>query len=283
MSYLTTKNQYLITKKGQLKIAYREMSQGKSEIPLVLLGHLAGTLDNWDPKLIDLLAQKQHLILFDLPGVGASQGTVAASISAMADAAIDIISSLGWHKVNLLGLSMGGMIAQEIVKKNSFLVQKLILAGTAPKSGLGLTKVTKITFRHMLKASFTKEDPKRYIFYNHDTQGRQHAHEVLARMNARTEAFLDAPMKVQGFLRQLKAIKVWAKEKENILATIKQETLIINGDNDLEVATQNSYVMHQQISNSRLIIYPNAGHGALFQYAKQCSQDILSFLEGDLS
>lgn len=283
MGYLNTKNQFLITAKSQLKIAYRQIGEDNSTTPLVLLGHLAGTLDNWDPKLIDLLAQKQHLILFDLPGVGASEGKVASSIAAMADAAIDIISSLGWHKVNLLGLSMGGMIAQEIVKKDSFLVQKLILAGSAPKSGSDLTKVTKITFGHMLKASFTKEDPKRYIFYNHDAQGRKQAHEVLARMNARTAAFSDAPMKVNGFLRQLKAIKSWAKEKENILATIKQDTLIVNGDNDLEVATVNSYVMHQKISNSKLIIYPNAGHGAIFQYAEQFSQAVLQFLdeEGD--
>ena len=129
MSYLTTKNQY-ITVDGN-KIAYRELSKGKSKLPLLMLVHLAATLDNWDPKLLDLIAEKHHVIVVDLPGVGASQGKVAPTIPGMAEQTIDFVKALGYDKINLLGLSMGGMIAQEIIRINPTLVSRLILAGTS--------------------------------------------------------------------------------------------------------------------------------------------------------
>ena len=133
MSYLTTKNQY-ITVDGN-KIAYRELSKGKSKLPLLMLVHLAATLDNWDPKLLDLIAEKHYVIVVDLPGVGASQGKVAPTIPGMAEQTIDFVKALGYDKINLLGLSMGGMIAQEIIRIKPDLVNRLILAGTGPRGG----------------------------------------------------------------------------------------------------------------------------------------------------
>lgn len=114
MSYITTQNQYIQVDGKQ--IAYRELSKGKSALPLVMLVHLAATLDQWDPKLLDLIAQEHHVIVMDLPGAGASQGKVADTIPGMAQQAMDIIQALGYERINLLGLSMGGMIAQEIVR-----------------------------------------------------------------------------------------------------------------------------------------------------------------------
>ena len=105
MSYLTTKNQYITVEGNQ--IAYRELSKGKSKLPLLMLVHLAATLDNWDPKLLDLIAEKHHVIVVDLPGVGASQGKVAPTIPGMAEQTIAFIQALGYDKINLLGLSMG--------------------------------------------------------------------------------------------------------------------------------------------------------------------------------
>lgn len=105
MSYLTTKNQYITVQGNQ--IAYRELSKGKSKLPLLMLVHLAATLDNWDPKLLDLIAEKHHVIVVDLPGVGASQGKVASTIPGMAEQTIAFTEALGYDKINLLGLSMG--------------------------------------------------------------------------------------------------------------------------------------------------------------------------------
>ncbi|HEL2253944.1 TPA: alpha/beta hydrolase [Streptococcus suis] len=238
MSYITTKNQYITVSNN--KIVYRELSKGKSDLPLVMLVHLAAILDNWDPKLLDLLAEKHHVIVLDLPGVGASQGKVAPTIPGMAEQAVAIIKALGHEKINLLGLSMGGFIAQEIVRLDSQLVNRLILAGTGPRGGFEVDKVTGKTFRYMLKAGLERVDPKRYIFYNHDEAGRLEAEKVLGRMGQRSAA---------------------------------------HADKDMQVPTENSYTMHEKIKNSQLIIYPNAGHGSIFQNAEDFSKALLAFLE----
>ena len=276
MSYITTANQYITV--GDNQIAYRELSKGKSEMPLVMLVHLAAVLDNWDPILLDLIAQEHHVIVMDLPGVGASQGKVADTIPGMAAQTIEIIKALGYNKVNLLGLSMGGMIAQEVVRIDSTLVNRLILAGTGPRGGVEMDKVTGKTFRFMFKGALHRVDPKRYIFYNHDEQGGVEARKVLDRMGMRKKEDSDKEMNVPGFLTQLKAIKRWGKDAQDSLEFITQPTLIVNGDNDLQVPTANSYEMHEKIAGSKLIIYPNAGHGSIFQYAEEFSKELLAFL-----
>lgn len=277
MSYLTTKNQYITVDGNQ--ITYRELSKGKSQLPLVMLVHLGATLDNWDPKLLDLIAEKHHVIVVDLPGVGASQGKVAPTIPAMAEQAIAFIQALGYDKINLLGLSMGGMIAQEIIRSKPTLVNRLILAGTGPRGGKEIDKVTGKTFTFMFKGLLDRIDPKRYIFYNHDEQGKIEALKVLGRMGMRTKEFADKEMNVSGFLTQLKAIKRWGKNSQDDLKFITQPTLIVNGDKDMQVPTENSYDMHEKIKDSKLIIYPNAGHGSIFQYAEEFSTELISFLE----
>ena len=276
MSYITTANQYITV--GGNQIAYRELSKGKSEIPLVMLVHLAAVLDNWDPKILDLIAQEHHVIVMDLPGVGASQGKVADTIPGMAAQTIEIIKALGYDKINLLGLSMGGMIAQEIVRLEGNLVNRLILAGTGPRGGVEMDKVTGKTFRFMFKGALHRVDPKRYIFYNHDEQGGVEARKVLDRMGMRKKEDSDKEMNVPGFLTQLKAIKRWGKDAQDALEFITQPTLIVNGDNDLQVPTANSSEMHEKIAGSKLIIYPNAGHGSIFQYAEEFSKELLAFL-----
>lgn len=273
MSYITTKNQFVTV--GGNQIAYRELSKGKSEYPLVMLVHLAAVLDNWDPKLLDLIAEEHHVIVMDLPGVGASQGKVADTIPGMASQTIEIIKALGHDKINLLGLSMGGMIAQEVVCIDSSLVNRLILAGTGPRGGVEMDKVTGKTFRFMFKGALHRVDPKRYIFYN---QGGIEAAKVLGRMGMRKKEDADKEMNIPGFLTQLKAIKRWGKDAQDSLAFITQPTLIVNGDNDLQVPTANSYEMHKKIAGSKLIIYPKAGHGSIFQYAEEFSKELLAFL-----
>jgi len=277
MSYLKTGNSF-ITVNGN-RIAYRELSKGKSKIPLVMLVHLAANMDNWDPKLIDILAEKQHIILVDLPGIGDSQGKVAASIPGMAEQGIFIIKEFGYSKINLLGLSMGGMTAQEIVKLDNQLVNKLILVGTGPRGGKGIKNIIGITFKYIFKAVLEKTDPKRFIFYNHDKEGKMEAEKVLRRLAERNGKYLDKATTIPSFLRQLRAIRKWGKEKADNLSFINQPTLIINGDNDLMVATENSYDMHDRIANNKLVIYPNSSHGSLFQFPEKFSDEVQNFLK----
>lgn len=276
MSYITTKNQYVLVDGNN--IAYRELSKGKSVLPLVMLVHLAATLDNWDPKLLDNIAKEHHIIVMDLPGVGASQDKVSNTIPGMARQAVSIIKALGYNRVNLLGLSMGGMIAQEIIRLNASFVNRLVLAGTGPRGGKEMEKVTGKTFKYMLKVGIERIDPKRYIFYNHDEKGKHVADEVLGRMDAREEKYKDKAMNAPGFLVQLKAIKRWGKEEADDLSFITQPTFIVNGDKDMQVPTENSYDMHEKIKDSKLRIYPNAGHGSIFQYADEFAKELLEFL-----
>lgn len=276
MGYLTTKNRYLTVGKNQ--IAYRMLGKQTAGLPLVMLTHLAATLDEWDPKLLDLLAKDRQVVVLDLPGVGASQGKVGATISQMASQALAIIQALGFSKINLLGLSMGGMIAQELVKLKPSLVNRLVLAGTAPRGGKEVELVTRKTFLHMAKGLVNRVDPKRYIFYNHDQKGGQAALEVLKRMKARPAVAKDKPIKISSFLSQLKAIKRFGVAPAEDLNFITQKTLIVNGDNDLEVLTANSYELQAKIKNSRLLTYPNAGHGSIFQFADEFAKELEDFL-----
>ena len=277
MPYLLTKNQYILVN-GQ-NIAYREMGKGKSELPLVMLTHLAATLDQWDPKLIDLLSETQHVILLELPGVGASQGKVAPTLPKMARETISILNAMGYQKINLLGLSMGGMIAQEIVRLDNDLVNRLILVGTAPRGGVGVDHVTRTTFCHVFRAVLHRADLKRFIFYTPDRQGKIEAEKVFGRMNSRLKENADKPMAVLSFLRQLRAIKRWSDKPADDLRFITQPTLIVNGDQDRMVPMENSYFMHQKIAGSKLVIYSNAGHGSLFQYAGAFAGEVGSFLK----
>lgn len=276
MSYLRIKNE-VITVNGK-KIAYRELSKGQSKFPLVMLVHLAANMDNWDPKLIDLLAKYQHLILIDLPGVGASEGRVERSLEETAVSVVDIVHALGYAKINLLGLSMGGMIAQEVVRIAPELVNRLILVGTGPRGGKGIDSVTSVTFAHMFHSLIKHKDMKRNIFYRDDAQGEQEAAKVLNRLNCREREWANQPMKISSFLKQLKAIKKWGSAKIDNLTFIQQPTLIVNGDQDDMVPTENSYQMHEKIKGSQLVIYPHAGHGSLFQYADEFAREVQLFL-----
>ena len=228
MSYLKTKNKYIEVNGNS--IAYRELSKGKSEIPLVMLVHLAANMDNWDPLLVDYLSEHQHLILLDLLGVGASEGKVEKTLEDTAKNVISIIEELGYSKINLLGLSMGGMIAQEVIRHTPELIGKLILVGTGPRAGIGIDKVTSATFLHMLHAIIKRKDVKRYIFYTNDKIGDIESEKVFTRLKSRTKEFTDKPVRINAFLRQLKAIKKWGTAEKDDLKFIKQPTLIVNGE-----------------------------------------------------
>lgn len=140
--------------------AYRELGQHNGGTPVVLLVHLAAVLDNWDPRVVDGLAAKHHVIAFDNRGIGASTGTPANTIEQMADDAVTFIKAKGFKQVDLFGFSMGGMIAPEIVLKEPDLVRKLILAGTGPAGGPGISTVAGVANYDLLRATLTRQDPK---------------------------------------------------------------------------------------------------------------------------
>jgi pimeloyl-ACP methyl ester carboxylesterase len=261
---------------GGTTYAYRELGP-KGGIPVVFFVHLAATLDNWDPRIIDPIAKDRHVNAFDNRGVGASTGRVPDSVEAMADDAYTFITALGFDMVDVFSFSLGGMVAQALVVRHPELVRKLVLTGTGPKGGKDIDKVAGTTYRDMLRAALNRSDPKEFLFFNRNAAGKPAARAFVNRLKERT-ADRDAPIKVAAFQTQLKAIKKWGRSTPDDLSTITQPTLIANGDNDRMVPSVLSEDLHQRIKGSELIIYPDSGHGGIFQYHEQFAPVAVEFL-----
>jgi len=263
---------------GGVNFAYRELGP-KTGVPVIFFVHLAGTLDNWDPAVIDPIAAKHHVITFDNRGVGASSGAVPDTIEAMAEDAVTFIRALGFDKVDIFSFSLGGMIAQALVVRHPELVRKLILTGTGPAGGTGIDKVAGTTYYDMLRATLTRQDPKEFLFFNRNTTGKRAARAFVGRLKERT-AGRDANISIKAFQTQLKAIKRWGRSTPADLSAITQPTLIANGDHDRMVPSVLSEDLHRRIPGSELIIYPDSGHGGIFQYHEKFVPVALDFLAG---
>jgi len=249
---------------GGVTYAYRELGP-KVGIPVVFFVHLAATLDNWDPRIIDPIAKNHHVIAFDNRGVGASSGEVPDSVEAMADDAYTFIRALGFDKIDIFSFSLGGMVAQALVVKHPDLVRKLVLTGTGPQGGMGIDKVAGVTYWDILRATLTRSDPKEFLFFNRNATGKPAAKAFVKRLQERT-VDRDKPISIKAFRTQLKAIKRWGRGTPDDLSKITQPTLIANGDNDRMVPTPLSNDLHRRIKGSELIIYPDSGHGGIFQF-----------------
>ena len=257
--------------------AYRELGP-KGGVPVVFFVHLAATLDNWDPRIIDPIAQRRHVIAFDNRGVGASSGNVPGSVEEMAEDAVAFITALGFDQVDIFSFSLGGMVAQALVVRHPDLVRRLILTGTGPAGGKDMDKVAGVTYYDMLRATLTRQDPKVFLFFNRNDTGKRAARAFVERLKERTED-RDAPIKVKAFRTQLKAIKRWSRSAPADLSKITQPTLIANGDNDRMVPSVLSEDLHRRIAGSELIIYPDSGHGGIFQFHDEFAPAALDFLE----
>ena len=256
--------------------AYRELGP-RGGVPVVFFVHLAATLDNWDPRIVDAIAARRHVIAFDNRGVGASSGTVPDTIEAMADDALVFIDALGHEKIDIFSFSMGGMIAQALIVKRPSLVRRLVLTGTGPKGGTDMDKVDRTTYYDILRATLTRSDPKEFLFFNRDAAGKRAAKDFVKRLEERTSD-RDAPMALSGFRTQLKAIKTWGRDAPDDLSIITQPTLIANGDNDRMVPSVLSEDLHRRIAGSELIIYPGSGHGGIFQFHERFAPVAAAFL-----
>jgi pimeloyl-ACP methyl ester carboxylesterase len=261
---------------GGTTYAYRELGP-KGGIPVVFFVHLAATLDNWDPRIVDPIAKTRHVVAFDNKGVGASTGKVPSTIEEAADDAYTFIKALGFDTIDVFSFSMGGMIAQDLVLKHPDLVRKLVLTGTGPRGGKDMDKVAGVTYWDMLRATLTRSDPKEFLFFNRDAAGRRAGKEFVNRLKERTTD-RDDTIKISAFQTQLKAIKAYGRSRPSDLSKITQPTLIANGDHDRMVPSVLSDDLHRRIAGSELIIYPNSGHGGIFQYHEQFAPIAAKFL-----
>jgi pimeloyl-ACP methyl ester carboxylesterase len=261
---------------GSVEFAYRQLGPSTG-VPVVFLTHLAAVLDNWDPRVVDGIAATHRVITFDNRGVGASSGSTPRTIEEMATDAVAFIRALGLEQVDLFGFSMGGMIAQVIAQAEPQLVRKLLLAGTGPAGGEGIDKVTRISYLDTARGLLTRQDPKQFLFFTRTPNGRRAGKEFLARLQERTSD-RDKAISVGAFRAQLRAIHRWGRQQPADLASIHQPVLAINGDSDRMVPSKNTVDLARRLPNSQLVLYPDAGHGGVFQFHQDFVRRALEFL-----
>lgn len=261
---------------GDVTYAYRELGP-KGCVPVVFFVHLAATLDNWDPRIVDPIAEKRHVITFDQRGVGASTGKVPDTIEEAADHAYEFIAALGFEKIDIFSFSMGGFIAQDLILEHPDLVRRLVLTGTGPRGGKDIEKVAGVTYRDILRATLTRSDPKEFLFFNRDAAGKSAAKAFIKRLQERT-VDRDRPASIKALRTQLKAIQRYGRSAPSDLSALTLPTLIANGDHDRMVPTALSEDLHRRIKGSQLIIYPNSGHGGIFQFHEEFAPVAAGFL-----
>jgi len=277
MNYTQTTAPTQYIEAGAIKFAYRRFGK-ETGIPLILFGHFRASMENWDPKVTDGLGKDRPIILFSNTGIGLTNGKTPNNVSKMAHYAITFIDALGLEKVDLLGFSLGGFIAQEITLARPELVRYLVLAGTGPEGGKDMLEyIPEVT--RVATNEFPVMEDFLYLFFPAGEKAQKAGREFWERRNER-KTDLDLPSSMEVMEAQANAIGSWGIPKDEYpkLAQIKQPVLITNGNNDIMVPTINSYILFQNIPNSKIILYPDSGHGFLFQYPDEFVTDVNLFL-----
>jgi pimeloyl-ACP methyl ester carboxylesterase len=280
-SQLTAPNLRIEAANG-VTYAYRRFgNRGAGTLPLVCLIHFRGNLDNWDPILVDTIAAQREVILLDNAGVGGSTGTVPSTVAQMARDALAFVDALDLKAIDLLGFSIGGCVAQEVVLIRPYVVRRLILAGTAPQGGEDFHAFAAGPVR---EAALSEESGRPQdiltLFFERTASSQAKGREFLRRISSR-EKDRDRPTDLATRNAQLNALSEWGipdPTRLNRLAGITQPTLVANGDNDAMLPTKNSYLLARHLPNARLSIYPDAGHGFLFQYPAEFGAEVNAFL-----
>jgi len=261
---------------GGTPFVYREVGQ-KGGTPVILLHHLTAVLDDWDPRVVDGLAAEHHVIAFDNRGVGASGGSTPASVEEMARDAVAFIRALDLPQVDLLGFSLGGFLAQAIAQEQPNLVRKIIIAGSGPAGGEGISNMGAVLQDGLAKAGASGKHPKHFLFFTQTENGQAAADAFLGRLNERTQD-RDAGITNETIGAQLAAIYAWGQGDPSKLSEIHHPVLVANGDDDVMAPTINSFELARRLPNAQLSIFPDASHGGIFQYHSVFVEQALDFL-----
>ncbi|MEV5848693.1 alpha/beta hydrolase [Streptomyces sp. NPDC051985] len=260
------------------KFAYRRWGK-PSGVPLFFIQHFRGGMDNWDPLLTDGLAEGREVILFNGRGLASSSGTPRNTMEGMADDIAAVIRALGLTQVDLLGFSIGGIQAEEVVLRHPELVRKLLLVGTGLRGGEPASdpKVLEV----MTNPVPVMEDFL-FLFFGRSEAAQEAGKAFWGRRHQRTDQ--DPPSSPEFMQAQLEAVMAYSPLREGeepyvYLNAITQPTLVVNGENDVMIPTINSWHLSQNIPGAQLIIYPDAGHGAQFQYPERFLKHAIQFLD----
>jgi pimeloyl-ACP methyl ester carboxylesterase len=258
--------------------AYRELGPDTG-VPLLLLNHITAVLDDWDPAVVDGLAAERRLILVDLRGVGASGGSTPDNFEAMADDTAAFLGALGLDTADLLGFSLGGMVAQVVAQRRPDLVRRIVLAGTGPAGDEGPAAWGDVVQSAFAKAGAEGKHPKHFLFFPPTPGGQAAADAFLARLDERTED-RDTPVTDETIGAQLAAAAKWERGTSPAgLAGVDKPALVVNGDNDIMEPTISSFRLAQLLPDARLAVYPDSGHGGIFQYHELFVRQVLEFLD----
>jgi pimeloyl-ACP methyl ester carboxylesterase len=275
----TTAPTQLLEVNGQ-SYAYRRFGNGPG-LPLLCLQHFTGTLDNWDPAVTDPLASGREVILFDSAGVGRSSGDVPQTIAAMAEHPMAFLDTLGIATCDVIGYSLGGMVALQMAQTRSSIVRRMILVGTAPRGGEDVMHLEKPNLaRHIQDPTNRGYDVLKKIFFTSSNASQAAAEAFVGRISQRKEdRDTAAGPKVAG--AQIAAFREWETfngERFADLRALRQPALVVNGVHDEMIAVRNSYWLADNLPNAVLLVYPDAGHGSLFQYPDSFTRHAAAFL-----
>jgi pimeloyl-ACP methyl ester carboxylesterase len=263
--------------------AYRRFGNG-SGLPLLCLQHFTGTLDNWDPAVTDPLASGREVILFDNAGVGRSTGDVPDTIAGMAGHAMAFLDELGTKTCDVIGYSLGGMVALQMVQDRPSIFRRMILVGTAPRGGEDIM--------HLEKPSLAKrtQDPTnrgydvlKKIFFTSSPASQASAEAFIRRLSQRKDD-RDPVSGPKVANPQTAAFREWEQfngQRFAELSAIRHPTLVVNGVYDEMIPVPNSYRLSEHLPNAVLLTYPDAGHGSLFQYPESFTRHAAAFLSSD--
>jgi pimeloyl-ACP methyl ester carboxylesterase len=263
-----------------IRFAYRRF--GKSGgVPLVFNQHFTGTMDHWDPAVTDGLAKQREVILFNNAGVSSSSGAVPTTLEEMGANAVAFIKALRLMKVDVLGFSIGGFVAQEITLQASDLVSRLVLVGTGPRGGQSMATLTPEA-EQIFSATFDPPDEIWLAVHFTQSEASQAAGRTfLKRFRRRTEN-RDPEVNEKVAPAQIEAISKWGAPQEKpfeYLKSIRQPTLVMNGGNDVIIYSVNSFILQQHLPNAQLILYPDASHGSQYQYPELFVAHVSMFLD----
>lgn len=249
--------------------AYRRFGRGSAP-PLLCLQHFTGTLDFWDPAVTDPIAQGREVILFENAGLGRSSGEVPDTMAGMAAHVLAFLDALGLTQVDVLGFSLGGVLAQVIALERPSLVRKMLLVGTAPEGGEDIMHLEKPVLKQVLEDHGIQGLQKLVKLFFTPSAASQAAGQAYAQRLALRREDREPLSGPNVAAAQLTAFRAWERgdgeERFAKLRRITQPCLVVNGVLDQMISVKNSYTLAEHLPNAMLMTYPDAGHGSLFQY-----------------